>query len=345
MTYPNKTSLRRIGAPTVAMTLAVLAGCATVTTPDPRDPWQSYNRAMFDFNEHVDKAVLKPVATAYRDVVPELVRDGVGNFFGNLSDAWSFVNNVLQAKPEAALNSFWRVAVNTTFGIGGVFDPASEMQIQKNREDFGQTLGYWGVPTGPYLVLPLLGGSTLRDTVALPIDWYGYPLSHINDKPWMYGLTGLGIVDVRARFLDAGELADTAAIDPYTFRREAVLQRRGNRATEDTRADEERYDLDPPPAGTPEPAHPAKPATPRPSNRQRPTPPLAPTSLAPDTTPPVLHRVEVSGLLQPESGDRPALDAPTPAAAAPTPVSPEASARPVAWLAPAAPLEHRAPTW
>ena len=334
--------IRRMGTLSAALVLTVLAGCATVKSPDPRDPWESYNRAMFGFNEGVDRAVLKPVATAYQNVVPQMVRTGVGNFFGNLSDAWSMVNNVLQAKPEAALNSFWRVAVNSTMGLGGVLDPASEMQIQKHREDFGQTLGYWGVPTGPYLVLPLLGGSTLRDTAALPIDWYGYPLSHIGDTTWMYGLTVLGIVDVRARLLDAGELADTAAIDPYTFRREALLQRRNNRAKDVDEADEERYDLDPPaPSTTPAPA---KPTSPRPSNRQRPTPPIAPTSLAPDQTHPGPEGAELSALVQPVSGFGASADAPPTAVLAPSQPAAE-SAGPFVVLAPSAQSERRGPNW
>jgi phospholipid-binding lipoprotein MlaA len=240
-------ALRRWMMALGAAVFAALAGCATVQSPDPRDPWESFNRSVFEFNEGVDKAVLKPVATAYVDVVPTMMRTGVGNFFGNMADAWSFVNNVLQAKPEAALSSFWRVAINSTVGLGGVLDPASEMRLEKYREDFGQTLGYWGVPSGPYLVLPILGSFTLRDSLALPVDWYGYPLSHVNSDAWMYGLTVLGIVDVRARLLDASDLAEAAAIDPYTFRREAYLQRRANRVGGGSSATEERYDLDPPP--------------------------------------------------------------------------------------------------
>jgi len=148
----------------------LLAGCATVAHPDPRDPWESYNRTMTQFNDGVDKAVIKPVATVYKEVLPTPVRTGVGNFFGNLGDAWSFVNNVLQAKPEGALHSFWRVVVNTTIGIGGLFDPASEMHLVRHREDFGQTLGRWGLASGPYLVLPFLGPSSVRDGTGLVGD-------------------------------------------------------------------------------------------------------------------------------------------------------------------------------
>lgn len=248
MKFLSIISWRRAAVTLGAVALAALTGCATVQSPDPRDPWESVNRTVFEFNDGVDKVVLKPVATAYQDVVPSMVRTGVGNFFGNMADAWSLVNNVLQAKPEAALSSFWRVAINTTMGLGGVLDPATEMRLEKQREDFGQTLGYWGVPAGPYVVLPFLGSFTLRDAAALPVDWYGYPLSQMNDKGWMYGLTALGIVDVRARFLEAGDLLDAAALDPYTLRREAHLQRRVHRVDDDSSATpEERYDLDPPP--------------------------------------------------------------------------------------------------
>ena len=231
--------------------LALMAGCATVAHPDPRDPWESYNRAMTRFNDDVDKAIMKPVATVYKDVLPQPVRTGVGNFFGNLGDAWSFVNNVLQAKPEGALHSFWRVVVNTTVGLGGVLDPASEMHLERHREDFGQTLGRWGAESGPYLVLPILGPSTLRDTIALPVDYLGRPQAQIQDVPVRNSLTVLDAVDTRARLLGVEQLLDQAALDPYTFQRDAFLQKRRNDVHDGAPPDEERYDLD-------EPAAPAK---------------------------------------------------------------------------------------
>ena len=148
----------------------LLTGCATVANPDPRDPLESYNRSMTNFNEQVDAMVLKPVATAYKEVMPGPVRTGVSNFFANLGDVWSFVNNVLQLRGEAAASSFMRVNVNTFMGLGGLLDIASELGIDRYKQDFGLTLGRWGVGTGPYLVLPILGPSTVRDTFALPVD-------------------------------------------------------------------------------------------------------------------------------------------------------------------------------
>ncbi|HOB67477.1 VacJ family lipoprotein [Ottowia sp.] len=239
--------IRRLQALAGAMLLAMTAGCASAPGADPRDPWEPYNRSMFQFNDKVDKAVLKPVATAYRDVLPQPVRTGVSNFFGNLGDAWSFVNNVLQAKPEAALHSFWRVVINTTMGLGGVLDPATEMRLQRHREDFGQTLGRWGVPSGPYFVLPILGPSTLRDTVALPVDMYGRPVGHISDVPVRNSLTGVDIVQTRAGLLATTDLLESASLDRYSFQRDAFLQKRRNDVHDGSPpTDEERYDLEPP---------------------------------------------------------------------------------------------------
>lgn len=249
-------TIRKPSRPRPAVRLAgallalLLAGCASVAQPDPRDPWEGYNRSMTRFNDAVDDAVVKPVANAYKAVLPQPVRTGVGNFFGNLGDAWSFVNNVLQAKPEGALHSFWRVVVNTTIGLGGVFDPATEMRLERRREDFGQTLGYWGAGPGPYLVLPLLGPSTLRDTLALPLDFYGNPVGQVHDVPVRNSLTVLQYVDTRARLLDAQELLGEAALDPYSFTRDAFLQKRNNDIHDgNPPQDEERYDLDEPEPG------------------------------------------------------------------------------------------------
>src|SRR5262249_25497303 len=144
--------------------LAAVTGCATTGGPvNPRDPWEPMNRQILQFNEGVDAILLKPVATVYRQHVPPLVRTGVSNFFGNLTDLWSSVNSLAQLNVPHALENFMRFNVNTFFGLGGILDIASEMNIERHREDFGQTLGRWGMPAGPYIMLPLLGPSTLRD--------------------------------------------------------------------------------------------------------------------------------------------------------------------------------------
>lgn len=231
-----------------ATALSLLSACASLPEGQPRDerdPWERYNRAMFSFNDAVDKAVLKPVATAYREVLPSPVRTGVGNFFGNLGDVWSFVNNVLQGKPEGAMTSFWRVVINTTIGLGGVLNPATEMRLERKREDFGQTLATWGVGSGPYFVLPLLGPSTLRDTTALPVDWYGNPVTHVNDVSVRNALRVTDAIDTRAAVLGATDVLEGAALDPYSFQRDAFLQKRLNDVYDgDPPQNEERYDLD-----------------------------------------------------------------------------------------------------
>eukprot|EP01031_Cornospumella_fuschlensis_P010068 gene10068-12339_t len=134
------------------------------------DPWESWNRKVFAFNESLDANVLKPVATAYSEIVPAPIRTGIDNFFGNIGDVWSLVNNILQAKPKESVETLMRVSFNTIFGFAGVFDIATEMRLQKHQEDFGQTLGYWGMGTGPYIVLPLLGPSNVRDTIGTTVD-------------------------------------------------------------------------------------------------------------------------------------------------------------------------------
>ena len=222
------------------LVLALLQGCAT--GPNPRDPFEPFNRSVTRFNEGLDEAIIKPVAQAYQGAVPSPVRTGVTNFFGNLSDVWSFVNNVLQAKPQAAVDSFMRVSVNTLIGLGGVLDWATEMGIARHREDFGKTLGHWGVATGPYLVLPVLGPSTVRDTAALVVDSKGDLVMQVDNVATRNLLYVLRAVDLRANLLRAGDVLDQAALDKYAFTRDAHLQRRG--AVLETNGDtEERYDL------------------------------------------------------------------------------------------------------
>lgn len=212
----------------VGMVLMAVQGCATQQPADPRDPLESFNRGVFEFNEGLDRTVLKPVATVYRDLTPQLVRTGVGNFLGNLEDAWSAVNSLLQFKLRAGIDNFMRFGVNTTFGLLGVFDVASEMQIDRHSEDFGQTLGSWGFGTGAYLVLPVFGPSTLRDTAALPVDFSGDLASRAGDVPTRNSLRVLNVIDTRAGLLGLSSALDEVALDKYSFARDAYLQRRRN---------------------------------------------------------------------------------------------------------------------
>ncbi len=212
------------------LTLA-LGGCTTIEAarggPGQRlDPWENWNRKVFNFNEDVDKAVLKPVATAYTNVVPQVVRRSVGNFFNNFSDAWSAINNMLQGKFEAGFEDVTRVSANTLFGLFGVLDVASEMGIDHHYEDFGQTLGRYGVGAGAYMVLPILGPSTVRDAAAIPLDRLATPPAFFDGTGTQVGLTLLQIVNTRAGLLGATRVIDDIALDKYTFVRDAYLQRR-----------------------------------------------------------------------------------------------------------------------
>ena len=232
----SKAPLRLLTVLTAAL---VLAGCAT--PPDqrtnPRDPFEPFNRSVYKFNDAVDRAVLKPVATGYRDITPPLVRTGVGNFFRNLTEPWSFVNNVLQGRVQDAGETWIRFAVNTVFGIGGIFDIAGAANIDRHKQDFGQTLAFYGVPTGPYLMLPLFGPSTVRDTAALPIDFKGSLLSGVDDVAVRNSLYALRLVDTRANLLRVSSVLDGAALDQYSFTRDAFLQLRRNQRKDTTDSD------------------------------------------------------------------------------------------------------------
>jgi phospholipid-binding lipoprotein MlaA len=214
----------------------LLSGCAT--SANPRDPFEKFNRAMFSFNDAVDRTALKPVATVYKDYTPSFVQTGVNNFFGNLSDLWSSVNNFAQLKGQDGMNDFTRFAVNSTLGLVGVLDIATPAGLRKHNEDLGQTLGYWGVPSGPYLMLPILGASTVRDTAALPGDFWGDPWDHVNDIPWRNSGIVLRAVDQRASVLDASNLLEDAALDRYEFIRDGYLQRRASRVLDTDKAQE-----------------------------------------------------------------------------------------------------------
>jgi len=231
-----KSSLRRplrsltVVAAVVAMA-AALVGCTTIREsrggPGQRlDPWENWNRKVFNFNESVDDAILKPVATVYADVVPQPVRRGVSNFFSNFADAWSAVNNMLQGKFALGLEDATRVGANTLFGLFGILDVASEMGLEHHYEDFGQTLGRYGVGAGAYVVLPILGPSTVRDTAALPLDRLATPPAFFDGTGTQLGLGFLQILNTRSSLLGATRVIDDIALDKYTFVRDAYLQRR-----------------------------------------------------------------------------------------------------------------------
>ncbi|QKT02906.1 VacJ family lipoprotein [Ectothiorhodospiraceae bacterium 2226] len=210
--------------------LLLASGCAS-TPPaaerDPRDPFERYNRAVFQFNDTLDSTVVQPLAEQYVRVVPSPARSAVSNFFGNLGDVVIFANNVLQLKGEQATNDFVRIMVNSTFGLFGLIDIASEMGIEKNNEDFGQTLGYWGVPPGPYLMLPVLGPSTVRDGIGVGVDaWTLDPVYYADPRVVRYSAAGIRGVDTRAELLGASRILEEMALDRYAFLRDAYLQRR-----------------------------------------------------------------------------------------------------------------------
>ncbi len=212
----------------VLILLLALQGCATVTQPNPRDPLESFNRTIFGFNDVVDKAVIKPVATGYRAVTPNWLRKGVGNFFNNLEDVWSAVNNGLQGRGQEFSDSVGRVMVNSTIGLLGVFDVASDLNIERHTADFGLTLGRWGVAPGPYVVLPFFGPRTLREVAGLPVDTRGMPVYNIGDQETRTLLPMVDVIDLRAKYLNAGDVLEGAALDAYSFRRDAYFQRQRN---------------------------------------------------------------------------------------------------------------------
>jgi phospholipid-binding lipoprotein MlaA len=190
------------------------------------DPWENWNRKVYAFNDAIDRAVLKPVATAYVNTVPEPVRRGVSNFFGNFNDAWSAVNNFLQGKVANGFQDIMRVGTNTVFGLGGLLDVASEFGLDRQGEDLGQTFGRWGFGPGPYVVWPLFGPSTVRDSIALPFDRSISPALVIDSDAGRAALITLGVIDQRAALLGASRLLDDIALDKYVFTRDAFLQRR-----------------------------------------------------------------------------------------------------------------------
>ena len=210
--------------------VAVMVGCASIPAgvePSPHDPWEPFNRSVFEFNEGLDTYLLKPVVAGYRFVLPEFVRDGIYNFFSNYSDIYTALQNLLQGKPDYAFSDLMRVVVNTTFGLGGLIDMATPGGLPKHKEDWGQTFGVWGIPSGPYVVLPFFGPSSVRDTFGTAADLQSdYLFGYVKDIGLRNSITGLRVVNARNTYYEAGDLLDGAAIDKYSFMRDAYIQRR-----------------------------------------------------------------------------------------------------------------------
>lgn len=222
--------LRRLRLLTLCAVAGIMltTGCATTGSGDPRDPLEPMNRAIYTFNDGLDTVLIKPLAIVYEGVVPEFIRTGISNMFSNINDILVALNNLLQGKVTAAGLDVSRVMVNSSVGLLGFFDVASKIGLDKNDEDFGQTLGVWGVGDGPYLVLPFLGPRTLRDAVGTGIYVAVDPVSHIDPSRDRNQVFALRLISDRTKLLGASNVLETAALDPYEFVRDAYLQRRRN---------------------------------------------------------------------------------------------------------------------
>lgn len=227
----------------IAVICVSAIGCASIpagTQPSPQDPWESFNRSIFIFNEGLDDYLLKPVTTGYRYVVPSFARDGINNFFGNYSDIYTSLNHLLQGNPGLAFKDFMRVVVNTVFGLGGFIDMATPGGLPKHKADFGQTFGVWGIPSGPYVVLPFFGPSSVRDTFGTAADVESdYLFRLLPDVALRNSITGLRIVNARNNYFEARDLLDGAAIDKYSFMRDAYIQRRAYQIEQSKAGDED----------------------------------------------------------------------------------------------------------
>lgn len=225
-----------------AFFLACFAGCATGPNANPADPLEPMNRSIYKFNDAVDAAVLKPMANGYKAVVPSPIRTGVSNFFSNLGDVWSLVNQVLQFEFSYAGQTVARLGLNTIFGLGGILDLASEAGIQPPKADLGQTFGKWGVPSGPYVMLPLLGPSSVRDGVGTVTATYHDPVNRVSDNATRNVLTVTRIVDIRTQLLGATDAVDEIALDKYSFIRDVYLKRRLNQISPQKSSSEDDID-------------------------------------------------------------------------------------------------------
>jgi len=205
--------------------LSVLVGCAS-TTQNSEDPLENINRPIYAFNDTLDRAIMTPLAKGYRAILPDVAEQGIHNFFENLSDIGNAVNNFLQFKPHEGVSDLARVMINSTFGILGFIDIASYSDLPKHDEDFGQTLAVWGVDSGAYIVLPILGPSNVRDSIGLVVDWFLNPVSHIDHDRTRWTAVGIAAIDKRATLLGARDVLEEAALDPYLFIRDGYNQKR-----------------------------------------------------------------------------------------------------------------------
>lgn len=216
---------KKITTLAVAVGMAgLLGGCAT--SGNPKDPIEGFNRAMFAFNEGLDTVIIKPVAQGYDAALPQPIKNGVTNFFANIADVFIAVNNLLQGKVPEAASDVGRFAVNSTVGLLGVIDWASDMGLEKHEEDFGQTFGRWGVGNGAYVVVPFFGPRTVRDTAGLVLDVYADPVANVDHVPTRNTLLAIRVVSDRANLLPADKVIEEAALDKYSYMRDAYLQRR-----------------------------------------------------------------------------------------------------------------------
>src|SRR5262245_37762542 len=277
----RKPRIARAAAMVPLLAAMLLAGCAV--GPTKEDPWEPFNRSMFSVHEAIDGAVLKPVAQGYVAIVPEPIRNAVSNVFGNINDFFSGINWFLQGDANRAGDTWGRVLLNTTMGIGGIFDLASMMGIKKDPNDFGITFGKWGFPQGPYLFVPGFGPTTVRDGTGWVVRLYIGPVGYIPDVPLRNSLYGLGYVDLRADALPAESVVETAAIDKYRFIRNAYLRARRYQLYDGKPPPEEDDDTGAPPgtsstgATTAPPPAPAAAASPAPTA----SPPATPEALPP----------------------------------------------------------------
>ena len=209
----------------IVLLLSGAAGCAT-TGSDPRDPYEEWNRGVWTFNEGLDQDFGRPIARAYTEVFPAPIRTWVRNFFANIDDLWIGANNLMQLKPVDAINDWARFAFNSTIGLLGINDVASEMGLEKHDEDFGQTMAVWRVDDGAYHVWPIFGSRTTRDSIGQLVDWYADPVFRWHPKSIVWGSVTLRFFSRRADLLDASRILEEAALDKYVFQRDAYLQRR-----------------------------------------------------------------------------------------------------------------------